>query len=158
MVLWLDSQLSVVRSCSTFGVHSTAAPMDPWDGLIQLFWFTPWIFRGLSLITLHKQGGNICKVDCVEILHLLDHADSEKSFYEPGARFVGCWGWGGISFLFLWPDRLCCDVQAFSRSILELNYLLDLFISSWNVFFSFFPRLVSVSIKSGLKSCQCFSR
>lgn len=92
MVLWLDSQLSVVRSCSTFGVHSTAAPMDPWDGLIQLFWFTPWIFRGLSLITLHKQGGNICKVDCVEILHLLDHADSEKSSYEPSARFVGCWG------------------------------------------------------------------
>lgn len=80
MVLWLDSQLSVVRSCSTFGVHSTAAPAELWDGLIQLFCFTPQIFMGLSLVTLHKQGGNICKVCCVEVFHLLDHADSEKKF------------------------------------------------------------------------------
>lgn len=110
VVLWLDSQLSVVRSCSKFGVHSTAAPMDPWDGLIQLFWLTHQIFMDLSLITLHKQGGNICKVRCVEVLCLLDHVDSEKSFYEPGARFVGCWGFRGISLLLKWPDRLCCGL------------------------------------------------
>lgn len=69
VVLWFDSQLSVVRSCSAFGVHSTAAPVQPWDGLIQLFLFTPQIFIGLSIITLHKHGGNICKVGHVEALH-----------------------------------------------------------------------------------------
>lgn len=69
VVLWFDSQLSVVRSCSAFGVHSTAVPVQPWDGLIQLFLFTPQIFIGLSIITLHKHGGNICKVGHVEALH-----------------------------------------------------------------------------------------
>lgn len=69
VVLWFGSQLSVVTSCSAFGVHSTAAPVQPGDGLIQLFWFTPQIFIGLSLITLHNRGGNICKVGCAEALH-----------------------------------------------------------------------------------------
>lgn len=46
--------------------------------------------------------------------------------------------------LFKWPDRLCCDVQTFCRSILELNYMLDLFISSRNVF-SFSPLGICVS-------------
>lgn len=39
--LWFGSQLSVGRSCSPFGVHSAAAPMEPGDGLIQLFRFIP---------------------------------------------------------------------------------------------------------------------
>lgn len=39
MIVWFDSQLSVLRRGSTFGVSGTAAPMKPRDGFIQLFRF-----------------------------------------------------------------------------------------------------------------------
>ena len=39
VILWFDSQLSVVRSCSAFVVRSTAAPVEPCGGLIQPFHF-----------------------------------------------------------------------------------------------------------------------
>lgn len=54
-----------------------------------------WIFIGLSLITLYKCGGNICKVGHVEVWHQFNHAVSGKSFCQLGAGFVRSWGWGG---------------------------------------------------------------
>lgn len=130
VVLWFGSQLSVVAALPLVCTVQLLL-WSPGMGSSTYFVSHPDFYR---FITLHKHGGNICKVSRVEVLHLLDHVDLEKSFCGPGASFVRSWGWGGISLLFKWPDKLCCDVQALSRLILELNYMLDLLISSRNVF------------------------
>lgn len=49
-IRWLDSRLSVARSCSPFGVRGAAAAVEPREGLIQLFRFihTPDFYRFIT--------------------------------------------------------------------------------------------------------------